>query len=316
MVVLLHKIKIGNTLEKINNLSFSSDGKLVANSKRKLSIIDIPSGDLKNSIDFQGLIAISSDYTLIAESIYTNNSIEYINIIEIKSGKIIKKIQLHRQRISIGDYGTLLDFTPDNKHLVIVLGITSYLLNIETGLLVNTIDLCPFSFQRDEYSKENYSKIRNFALTKGEQPLLATGGNNQLNIWNLYNKELHGRFNHDESFRCDIVAFSPDGDYVFSGDGENYSFKIWRTKDGLCLRKIDTNFTPLSIDSNRQGQIVVGGTNLYSEDKPTMKIYDFSGKEHVAFGYEFKKINYVSFSPDGKILAAASNDGNVNIWKV
>lgn len=96
MTVLLHKIQTGQAFPRVKKLSFSSDGMLVALSDTRLTIINLASGNIRNSIDFQGLSAISSDYKLVAESVYTreiNRSIDYINIIDMKCGTVIKKFR-------------------------------------------------------------------------------------------------------------------------------------------------------------------------------------------------------------------------------
>lgn len=317
MVNLLQLIKTGQRFPYIEKLSFSSDGMLLSNAENCLSIWDVESGKLKRKIESKNFLSISPDYKFVAEGIYgfrgLDKVIDHIKIRELASWEVIQTIT------NVGS-ATLINFTADNKYLTVVKGTYIFLYDLKNGSLIKYWESSSHLFDNGGYhSTIRGVKIREVSITgKGsENSLIAAGGDNKVNIWKIPSGELHARFKQHDYVFCKALKFSDDGEYIVSADeGGNYEFKLWRVKDGLCLKTIQTGMSILSIDiSSSNKDIVVGGNSSYKSDGK-IKVYSFSGELKHEFGHEFNEIQSIAFSRNSNHLAAAGRNGDITIWQL
>ena len=116
--------------------------------------------------------------------------------------------------------------------------------------------------------------------------------------------------------RAEHLAFSPDGKRVAAaGDAR---VLVWTVADGKLVFArpggAGVSFSP-------DGQLVATGSDLMSADlgpmpdaPPTIWIYDATGKEQIALRGHTKHLRLVTFSPDGKQLAAADWTSTIKVW--
>ncbi|PYK97614.1 MAG: hypothetical protein DME19_15715 [Verrucomicrobia bacterium] len=110
---------------------------------------------------------------------------------------------------------------------------------------------------------------------------LATGcGDNNLKLWDVATKELISTFSGDGPIFS--VAFSPDGKMVAAGNRDS-TIKLW-----LVIGNFDKKVTVWDVASGQELAVLKG---------------------HQA------AIESVTFSPDGTILASASVDNTVRLWR-
>jgi WD40 repeat protein len=112
------------------------------------------------------------------------------------------------------------------------------------------------------------------------------------------------------------LAFSPDGQHLFAGSGENVRFgeiKEWNVADGALLRTfLGHKDTVYAVAVSPDGKILASGS--YDQK---IKLWDIAtGRELKTLSGHNGCIFGLAFRPDGKILASASSDHTVKLWDV
>jgi WD40 repeat protein/beta-lactamase regulating signal transducer with metallopeptidase domain len=179
--------------------------------------------------------------------------------------------------------------------------------------------------------------------------LLASGGRDRLvHLWDAETGKSQGELKGHKNGICGL-AFSRDGKLLASGDVQS-TVKVWDVKDAKEIKEIDnksgtetlsmafapdnktlicagahndSSFLPKAGDTIKingkevkfDGIINIQGVAMSRKEGNFVLQWDIdSGKEVRKFGGLKDKIRSLAFSPDGKLVAAASKDGKVCIW--
>jgi WD40 repeat protein len=136
-------------------------------------------------------------------------------------------------------------------------------------------------------------------------------------LWDLGNgHEVRTYTGHDDSVRH--VAFSPDGQAAASA-GYGPSIRIWDPatgKDRLTLKAPGEDVTALAW--SRDGKYLLAGYEVKpGKDSAALLVcFDAKTGEVKRSDGDFRgRVSSLAFSPDGAILAAGMEDGQVRLWQ-
>ncbi len=112
------------------------------------------------------------------------------------------------------------------------------------------------------------------------------------------------------------VAFSPDGDFILSGDWDG-TMRLWEAEDGEEVRKFERTFDDgkggkfVALAFTPDGkQVLAGGL-----DRPLQLWNVDTGKAVMVFPLQFRGFNKMAFSPDGKsVLLASAQQNYMFLW--
>jgi WD40 repeat protein len=276
-----------------NSVSFSPKGQILASVNNDVvELWSLPSGgEPSQKHTLKGyVLAFSPDGKTIATASSSkdnpkNNTVKLWNL----NGQELKTSKDHKEEVtslSFSSDGQMIAFASEDK----------------------PVKLWNLNGEKVETLGETASNI-SFSPNR---PILVLGGHDgTLKLWNFNNnKELKNLGKHER--RVTSVSFSPDGQMIASASEEDNTFKLWNIdgKDPKTLRGHDNWVTSVSFSPD--GQIIA------SADDNTVKLWSRDGKELATLkGLDSRsRIRSVSFSQNGTMIAAASEDKPVILWNL
>ncbi len=174
--------------------------------------------------------------------------------------------------------------------------------------------------------------VRLWDLTKGEElEVVAQENSSQMDAiafspdrneiaWGVYNKIKLQNLNDPRLSRTlqkhtntvFSIAFSPDGQWVASGEMSN-RIKIWHAAGGDAVHTLQGHSGSVySVRFSPDGKILASA----SRDM-TIKFWDpSSGQELRTLPGHWEPVLCLRFSPDGSLLASGSENGTIKLWNV
>ena len=201
-------------------------------------------------------------------------------------------------------------FSPDSSFLV-------------TANDDNTINLWKRDGTLKTTFKAHKSKIRKVTFSPEGLLLASASDDHTIKLWQLNGELMQVLQGHNG--KVTSVIFSPNGKLLASAS-EDKTIKFW-TANGEELVTLNGHDSPVtSLSFSRDNQLLASGSKdgtvivwslakIFNEGNVVQKEVTSKGKLLVFSEEKNSGIVSVNFSPDGTILAAASADGAVRIWR-
>lgn len=332
----LYKITERNRLEnhkgEITNVSFSSDGKMIATASadKTVKLWSLDGKEIKTLEGHQGLVRrvrFSPKGNRIATASW-DGTLKLWTL----EGKLIATLKENKRQL---DSVNGLSFSPDGR--TIATGDAGGNVKLWTleGKLIKTFKghdqpILNLSFSPDGNTLATASQDQTVKLWKRDGELLRTltghtdwvwsvsfSPNGQkiatasrdetVKLWSIEGEEIRTLNAHKNSVTS--VSFSPDGKQIATASADN-TVKIW-SESGEELQTLTGHKDWVwSASFSRDGKMLATA----SKDG-TAKLWQLKGKNYQIHQAHNSAIYSISFSSDGKEYATASKDRTVKLWK-
>ncbi|WP_449418578.1 nSTAND1 domain-containing NTPase [Phormidium nigroviride] len=321
--------------EKINSISFSPDGKMLATASddKTIKLWNLDGSLIKTftghaervtriswSKDSKILGSASEDKTLRLWSIDSNKSkickghTDYIMDVSFSpNGKMLATASLDKTvKIWQPDCKIIVNFAEQEKGAISVSfsadskmlasGSDDYTVRVwslEPGG-AGAILLNQFKGHGDQVTSVNFSPDgKNLATASADKTV---------KMWRLYGDI---PLRHDGFIES--VSFNPDGK-TFASASADGQVKLWNTADKSILKtiKLDSSNKISFISFSPDGKILVAG----SYDKTVTLWNAADGTQLKNLAAHNEGVTSVAFSPNGNILASGSDDKTIKLWNV
>ncbi len=152
--------------------------------------------------------------------------------------------------------------------------------------------------------------IRTIDFLPDNKRMFSAGTGGIITLWDLETGRATEFANSDSP--VDILVVSRSGDYLAAGtrNGKIIIFEVENSKASYVLHE-NTGNSILALDFGEGDQVLASG-----DLEGNVLVWDFGSRALVnnLRGHS-ARITQLKFSPDGKILASASNDGSVRMWE-
>ena len=177
--------------------------------------------------------------------------------------------------------------------------------DISKGRITDTIRGFSYSNRNPKYSDDG-------------KKIAAVYDSEKVCIWDCVSKKriqlLEGHSNEIYS-----LDFSPDGQLLATASADN-TIRIWRVSDGTCIKTLKNPAEFGCVSFSHDGKLIVSGSWDNTVRLWNVKTGQCISSMKASSHEELAGIYSVSFSPDGKTIAAAYTDdlgiGMVRLWDV
>jgi WD40 repeat protein len=164
-------------------------------------------------------------------------------------------------------------------------------------------------------------------FTLDGQHLIVASKRPDLELWNVETRKLEGHFEGHTGSWVDGVAISPDGKRIASFERIAATIYVWDIETRQLLWKAKSGvgrilkiiFSPDSQHlyvATQTGKLSKSGANPWEGWDDKVRVWDVqSGKQIDMFSTEFRSLNAITFSPDGKTALLNYLDAEV-LWDI
>jgi WD40 repeat protein len=290
------------------NIAFSPDGKTLASGARDglVRLWSVSDGKLLKTFDAQGSWAESIAFSPNGQILASGHVDMKTRLWQVSDGALLREFE--------GENGWVLclDFSPDGEILATVSGKTQ-LWRVSDGELLRTLAIKNEDQESiDENLDIGSEDVRNLTFSPDGKTLASISNNNNVLLWRVSDGELIDKI---AGFSNDVwsVAFSDDGQVL--GSNSYYDFTMRHVPDGAEVNSYKFAF---GYEISPDWQVAAIPGSLCK--KP---IYDCIKLWQISDGsllQELEGIRHnlsrIVFSPDGQLVAAASDDNNLHLWRV
>lgn len=195
-------------------------------------------------------------------------------------------------------------FSPDHKKTVTYnwWGIKAQLWNVQTGKHIKTLT-------------GHKGEINGVVFSADSEMIATTSDDKTIRLWNARTgknlKILTGHTDHVLS-----VEFSPDGKTIASGSKDK-TIKLWNVRSGKLIRTLTKLQSPIVF--SQDGKYLIGINETISSSHGVLhsvQMWDTTTGQLLKT-FSLNNIVYtLTYSPDGKRIAAGGYDGRIRLWDV
>ncbi len=305
----LYRVLVGHK-HKINYLRFSKDGKYLASGGWDNTVViwDVESFTKVHTLcghtDWIREIAISPDNKYVASASHDGS----FRIWNLQTGKLIREIKvvpneiLHKSLYPEFDRKTnnavcALAFSPDSKSLTV--GTLDEFIRIWD---LNSLELI-------KKFKANENGVGYISYNTNGDVMISGSINVDLIIWDVQSYKPIHQIKVNRGYNCSFQLFNNDKYLINAG---NDSINVWKISDGSFIRSIPVQdmLQSVQITQDEKYMVTCGEDHL-------LILWDYkSGKEIWRYKNPKPELADCKISPDGKLLALATPEGKILIWKI
>jgi WD40 repeat protein/CHAT domain-containing protein len=290
----------------VNDVSFSPNGKLLASASKDNTIkLWKPDGTLVRTIEGHSAgifgISFSPDGQLLASV----GDDHMVKLWKLDDGKLVRTLQGHNASVSA------VSFSPDGQLLA------------SASFLDNTVRLWKLK-GKFKILEGHTNWVNSVSFSPNGQLIATASDDSTVKLWKSDNGKLVRTLQGHGDYSVKSVSFSSDGRFIASASDDN-TIKLWKP-DGTLVHTLEghSNFVS-SVSFQPKGQLLASASwdntvKLWNVDDGTLVCTIQEPNDGVKLpssqieGYN-DGVRDVSFSPDGQLIASASQENKIRLWK-